>query len=921
MSQMKTHFPCLTGLLLALALACAGSDARAAEVSASLSSREAYVGAPVTLTIRVEGVQDENEPAMPEVDGLEFRSLGAPSWSSQVTIINGRRSDSHAVEYAWQVTPQREGTFTIPSITVRADGRNHATDPLRLVAVRSETGDLLFVEVQGQQRRVYVGQPLRLTLKIWLKPYRDRQHDITLSPSNMWDAISLQGSRWGVFADPLQRMLDDRQLPRGKEVLRATSDGQQRAYYLYEVEATLYPRRPGEIDSGDVRVVVQYPTALQPGRDPFERFFDSTFPFPDDPFFSRSALRVSATRPVVAAAEAQPVTVAALPTVGQPDDFRGAVGKYEIVTQATPTSVQAGDPITLNIGIRGDGPMELVQAPPLHQYTKLTEDFKVPDEPLAGIVDRSIKLFSVSIRPRHADVRQIPAIPFSYFDPSTEKYVTIYSDPIRVRVDSAENLSLDSIVAADGRAAPPSETPPVEDGPQLANDASLTVLKSRPPTDYRPLALVLLLPPLAVAGIAVARRGWPRLAGGQRRRAVGRIRAASAPGELHGAVRTVVGAWLSIDHGSALTRAEAVALLQRAGRNAEAAEIDQVLAACERMVYAGGAAAPLDALKQQAQSAVGELWRGGGPPHRDGKHHVRRRRVAVASQSAAAVALLVGAILPACTAQAHDLPATQHVPAAAQDSPAGVLMRLTGQQRERIFAEANEAYQRGQAARATDAAHAKQAFASAAEKYRMLVDAGIRNDRLHVNLGNAYLQSGQRGRATAAYLRALQINPGNRQARKNLRYIQQPSPGLGTEPAAFASVRAWLGHDAARLLPQWVWLTIALGTWVTLWGIVMLWLFRPLVYGRAAVCLLLLIVVVCGTAWGSIEAQRYRRQIVAVDQAVVRTHNGDTFPEVPSSPLPEGTIVELIEDRREWLHVRLDDGTTGWIRAAQSTRL
>ena len=116
-------------------------------------------------------------------------------------------------------------------------------------------------------------------------------------------------------------------------------------------------------------------------------------------------------------------------------------------------------------------------------------------------------------------------------------------------------------------------------------------------------------------------------------------------------------------------------------------------------------------------------------------------------------------------------------------------------------------------------------------------------------------------------------------------------------------------------------MAVAVAAWVTLWVVVMLWLFRPLAYGRAAVCLLLLIVAICGAAWSNIEVQRYRPHVVAVDQAVVRTHNGDAFPEVPSSPLPEGTIVELLDDRREWLHVRLRDGTTGWIREAQSARL
>ena len=113
-----------------------------------------------------------------------------------------------------------------------------------------------------------------------------------------------------------------------------------------------------------------------------------------------------------------------------------------------PTSVKAGDPITLQIGITGDGPMNLVQAPPLVVLPQLTADFKVTSEPLAGIVEGDAKLFTASIRPRHAGITQIPAIPLSFFDPSTEKFVTVKSEPIAITVAEADRLALGSIVGA-----------------------------------------------------------------------------------------------------------------------------------------------------------------------------------------------------------------------------------------------------------------------------------------------------------------------------------------------------------------------------------------------------------------------------------------------------------------------------------------
>src|SRR5690606_20541305 len=110
-------------------------------------------------------------------------------------------------------------------------------------------------------------------------------------------------------------------------------------------------------------------------------------------------------------------------------------------------TVKAGDPITLNIAIRGDGPMERVQPPPLSEQASLAQDFKVADEALAGLVDGKQKLFTTTIRPLSESVSEIPPIAFSFFDPSEERFVTVQSEPIAVSVAPADTLSLDNIVA------------------------------------------------------------------------------------------------------------------------------------------------------------------------------------------------------------------------------------------------------------------------------------------------------------------------------------------------------------------------------------------------------------------------------------------------------------------------------------------
>ena len=203
----------------------------AQSVDARLSAREAYVGMPVVLQISINNASDYREPKIPNIDGCDVRAAGSPAQSSQVTIINGRRSESRSITMQYYITPRRAGSFEIPQITVNVDGRDQMTQPLRFVATKSETGDLLFVEIEGGKDKVFVGQPLDLTLKIWVKPMIDREKNIKLSEANMWQSISEQTS-WGSFAERLKEMAENNQRPGGQEVLRDDGQGIERAYYL-----------------------------------------------------------------------------------------------------------------------------------------------------------------------------------------------------------------------------------------------------------------------------------------------------------------------------------------------------------------------------------------------------------------------------------------------------------------------------------------------------------------------------------------------------------------------------------------------------------------------------------------------------------------------------------------------------------------
>ena len=152
--------------------------ATAADVRAEVSTRETYVGLPTVLRVAINNAVEHDTPIFPEVKGLTIEQAGPPSRNSQTSWINGRKSQRTSVVYSFLVTPQVEGVFTIPPIQVTADGVTTMTQAVKIVATKSETGDLLFAEISGNKKSIYVGESLDLSLKFWIRPYRNQDYQI-----------------------------------------------------------------------------------------------------------------------------------------------------------------------------------------------------------------------------------------------------------------------------------------------------------------------------------------------------------------------------------------------------------------------------------------------------------------------------------------------------------------------------------------------------------------------------------------------------------------------------------------------------------------------------------------------------------------------------------------------------------------------
>lgn len=222
---------------------------------------------------------------------------------------------------------------------------------------------------------------------------------------------------------------------------------------------------------------------------------------------------------------------------------------------------------------------------------------------------------------------------------------------------------------------------------------------------------------------------------------------------------------------------------------------------------------------------------------------------------------------------------------------------------EKIFSQANNAYQKGD-------------FAEAAQIYQQLCDEGYRSGNLYYNLGNSYYKLGSKGRAILNYERAKRLIPGDADLKANLNYalagVQE-----GVSDWKYDLVKFLTGIASLEQL-------VVSGS-ICFFGLVVLiilGLIKPALIGKiregnyqkwrqviiAGLSIILFIYCALGllTYW-----DHSREQAVAVKAGEVRFEPSEAA--TLYYHLGEGTRVQVLEQKGNWAKVKRTDGKRGWV--------
>jgi hypothetical protein len=284
-----------------------------------------------------------------------------------------------------------------------------------------------------------------------------------------------------------------------------------------------------------------------------------------------------------------------LPAEGRPADFSGAIGQFKAAGNASPVSVEVGDPVYLSFDVSGEGNFDSVRCPslaPSHDWKTYVPTSKI--EYTDESHTQGSKTFREAIIPRTNGTLALGAASFSYYDPTTKQYSTLSIPLPAITVTGAPAPAVPVTATADQPVSATSPMPaiPSDSSGFAPNRLDFGVLRTDLAPAYRQawfwISQGVLVGTLLVAALALFLLGRRRRDEGAMREAVERNYASAFFGAARQAVLLQWGAQHHLRPESVTPAIIAERDPERAGRLAP------LFAQADEVIYSGLSAGNLD---------------------------------------------------------------------------------------------------------------------------------------------------------------------------------------------------------------------------------------------------------------------------------------------------------------------------------------
>lgn len=369
----------------------------------------------LTVTISGPDSGDAEAPRLPPFAGFDV--VAGPSVSTQFQWINGRASSSKGFTYV--LMPQKPGSYTLGPIEVRAGNKTYRTQPVpvtvtqgssrpaprrgfdpfgdeALVQRRPAGGNEVFVTADIDSKRVFPGQQVTLTYRLYTQ--------IGVTGLQLQENPPLNGF-WVEDMEVAKNQRGERKVVNGREYLE----------YLVKKQA-IFPNTPGKLKIPAATFAI----SVRAGGDFFGVFGQN--------------------ETVYRKTDELTLEVLPFPAEGRAQNFTGAVGSYNLTSGLDRNEAKTGDAVTLRVKLSGRGNLKMVPdlaLPQLPDFTiyssKQAANVRVMEERWIG----GEKAWEYVLVPKAPGEQTIPPLSFSYFDPERQRYETLTTQPLALKVARA----------------------------------------------------------------------------------------------------------------------------------------------------------------------------------------------------------------------------------------------------------------------------------------------------------------------------------------------------------------------------------------------------------------------------------------------------------------------------------------------------
>jgi hypothetical protein len=353
-----------------------------------------------------------------------FRIVGGPSQQVSQSWINGRSSFNKS--YSYFLLPTQKGTLTIRQATVEINGQIYKTNPIKInvtAAVEQprdpneepqiSAEDAIHLVAEISKGNPYVNEPITVVYKLFFS------YNIGITN---WRELNKPK-----YNDFWSQNIDIKQLVAEEGRYKG-----EKYRYIVLRKTVLYPQKSGEleIEPLSLDIDVQVPTNRR-------NIFGQVQLVEDNK-------RVSAG--------SKTITVRPLPEAGKPEDFSGAVGKFNFTVTPSKTNLKNGESLDLKVAVSGTGNLKLFTLPRPVVSSSIELYDPVHNEkiqtPLSGMNGQISDLYTII--PQFKGKYPIKPMSFSYFDLGSGRYKTITSPEIMINVLDGPSASENPVVANSG---------------------------------------------------------------------------------------------------------------------------------------------------------------------------------------------------------------------------------------------------------------------------------------------------------------------------------------------------------------------------------------------------------------------------------------------------------------------------------------